>query len=75
MIADIEAGTFGQSNYDLGLADGSVDLLKTDLISADLWAEVQDLKQQILDGSVTVENISDADGVHARMSSLDVAEG
>ena len=75
MIADIEAGTFGQSNYDLGLADGSVDLLQTDLISADLWAEVQDLKQQILDGSVTVENIADADGVHARMSSVDVAEG
>jgi hypothetical protein len=40
-----------------------------------LWAEVQDLKQQILDGSVMVENIADADGVHARMSSVDVAEG
>ncbi len=75
MITDIEAGTFGQTNYDLGLADGSVDLLKTDLISADLWAEVQGLKQQILDGSVTVENIADADGVHERMSSVDVAEG
>jgi simple sugar transport system substrate-binding protein len=75
MITDIGAGTFGNTNYDLGLADGSVDLLQTDLIPADLWAEVQDLKQQILGGSVVVENIADADGVHARMSSVDVAEG
>ena len=75
MVADIEAGTFGKSNYDLGLADGSVDLLQTDLIPADVWAEIQDLKQQILDGQIKVEVVFDADGVHSRMSSVDVAEG
>ncbi len=75
MIEDINAGTFGESNYDLGLADGSVDLLQTDLIPDDIWAEVQDLKQQILDGEVVVENVSDADAVRERMSSVDAAEG
>jgi len=75
MVVDIEAGTFGQSNYDLGLADGSVDLLQTDLIPADVWTEIQDLKDQILAGDVVVEVVFDADGVHERMSSVDVAEG
>lgn len=75
MVADIEAGTFGESNYDLGLADGSVDLLQTDLISADLWAELQDIKQQIIDGELAVENVADADAVRDRMSSVEAAEG
>lgn len=75
MVADINAGTFGESNYDLSLADGSVDLLQTDLIPADVWAEVQALKQQIIDGDLTVEVVTDADAVRARMSSVDAAEG
>ncbi len=75
MVADIDAGTFGQSNYDLSLADGSIDLLKTDLIPADLWAEIQTLKQKIIDGQIKVEAVTDAGAVRARMSSVNAAKG
>lgn len=75
MVRDIEAGTFGNSGYALGAGDGSVSLLKTDLIPDDLWAELQDIKQQLLDGDIVVEIVTDADGVRSRMSSVDSAEG
>lgn len=75
MVDDINNGTFGNSPYDLSLADGSVDLLQTDQIPDDLWTEIQDLKQQIIDGEITVEAVFDAEGVHSRMSSVEINEG
>ncbi len=53
-IRDVEAGTFGDVNYDLNLATGGIALLKTDNISDDLWAEIQTAKEGIVDGSISV---------------------
>ena len=53
-IRDVEAGTFGDVNYDLNLATGGIALLKTDNISDDLWAEIQTAKDGIVDGSISV---------------------
>lgn len=70
MITDINAGTYGSKNYGLSLADGSISLLKTALISDEIWAEVEDIKAQIVAGTLKVENIQDADGVRSRMSNV-----
>ena len=40
MIEDLKADTFGTKNYQIGLADDSVRLLKTPQIPDDVWAEV-----------------------------------
>jgi len=53
-IRDVEAGTFGDVNYDLNLATGGIALLKTDNISDDLWAEIQTARDGIVDGSISV---------------------
>lgn len=65
MIADVKAGTFGTRNYDINLKDGSVDLLKTANIPDDVWTEVQAVRQDIIDGKITVTPKYDADSVHA----------
>ncbi len=75
MVQDIDAGTFGQSNYNLSLADGSIDLLKTDLIPNDLWAEIQTLKKKIIDGQIKVKAVTEASAVRALMSSVSAAKG
>lgn len=68
MIKDINAGTYGIRNYGLNLKNGSISLLKTPLITDAVWAEIEAIKASIIDGSLVVENIMDAAGVHSRMS-------
>ena len=53
-INDVEAGTFGSTNYDLNLATGGISLLQTSNISAELWSEIQTAKDGIVDGSISV---------------------
>jgi len=73
MIEDLKAGTFGTKGYTIGLADDSVRLLKTKHISDAVWDEIMAVRQQIIDGSVTVAEIYDAQEVRAMMSSVEAA--
>ena len=65
MIADLRDDTFGTKSYAIGLADDSVRLLETPQVDAADWAEVMDLRQQIIDGAITVEPVFDAEAVRA----------
>jgi basic membrane protein A len=53
-IADIGNDTFGEQGYELDLADGGISLLRTDQIDDETWSEIQDIKQQIIDGQIKV---------------------
>ena len=68
MINDVNAGTYGTRNYALNLKNGSISLLKTPLITDAIWAEIEAIKASIIDGSLVVENVTDAAGVRSRMS-------
>ncbi|MEP0322206.1 putative B6 ABC transporter substrate-binding protein [Bauldia litoralis] len=70
MIADLKADTFGNSGYEIGLKDDSVNLLKTPQIPDDVWAEIQALRQEIIDGGITVEPVFEATDVRAMMSDI-----
>ncbi|MCA0042477.1 putative B6 ABC transporter substrate-binding protein [Celeribacter litoreus] len=65
MIEDIRADKFGTRNYDINLADGSVALLKSPQIPDDVWAEVMEVQDEIIAGSLVIEPKFDADSVHA----------
>jgi basic membrane protein A len=53
-IADIGEGTFGEQGYELDLENGGISLLQTDLIDDETWQEIEDIKQQIIDGEIKV---------------------
>jgi simple sugar transport system substrate-binding protein len=53
-LEDIQDGTFGDEGYDLNVENGGMSLLQTDHIPDDVWAEVEDAKEGIIDGSVEV---------------------
>ncbi len=53
-IKDVEAGTFGDTNYVLNLETGGIALLKTDNIPDGLWSELETAKAGIIDGSIEV---------------------
>jgi simple sugar transport system substrate-binding protein len=73
MVDDLKAGTFGTKRYSIGLADDSVRLLNTKHISDAAWKDVMGVRQQIIDGSVDVPEIYDAQEVRALMSSVEAA--
>ncbi len=73
MIEDLKADKFGTRGYKIGLADDSVALLKTAHIPDDAWAALSDLRQQIIDGKIKVDEIYDAQAVRAMMSSVSAA--
>ena len=73
MIDDLKAGTFGTKGYTIGLADDSVRLLKTKHISDGAWNDIMAVRQKIIDGSVSVPEIYDAQEVRALMSSVEAA--
>ena len=54
MIEDLKADTFGTKNYAIGLADDSVQLLKTKHIPDDVWAEVMEVRDEIIGGKIKV---------------------
>jgi len=49
-------------------------LLKTSHIPADIWSKLMAIRDQIVDGSITVEKITDAQKVRALMTSVDAKE-
>ncbi|VAW05909.1 hypothetical protein MNBD_ACTINO01-1313 [hydrothermal vent metagenome] len=53
-IKDVEAGTFGDSNYVLNLESGGIALLKTDNIPDGLWSEIETARDGVIDGSILV---------------------
>ncbi|MCX7685494.1 MAG: BMP family protein [Acetobacteraceae bacterium] len=70
MVEDIRAGRFGSRRYTIGLADGSVRLLRTRHITDAEWAEVEAVKQRIVSGEVQVPYVADAAAVRALMSDV-----
>lgn len=73
MIEDLKADTFGTKSYAISLADDSVKLLKTPQVDDALWAEIMDMRQQIIDGAITMEPIFDAEAVRAMVTVSEVA--
>ncbi|MEB8386596.1 BMP family protein [Rhodobacteraceae bacterium KMM 6894] len=66
MIEDLKADKYGLHGYSIGLADDSVKLLKTPQITDDAaWAEIMDLRDQIIAGDVVVEPKFDVEDVRA----------
>jgi simple sugar transport system substrate-binding protein len=53
------------------LKDDSVKLLHTKYIPDDVWKQIADLRQQIIDGKIVIEPIFDAQKVRALMTSVD----
>jgi simple sugar transport system substrate-binding protein len=74
MVEDLKADTFGTKGYAIGLADDSVKLLKSKYIPEDVWAELMKTRDEIIGGSIKVEPIWDAEGVHALMTSTTINE-
>ena len=70
MVEDLKAGKFGTHEYAIHLADDSVRLLHSKHIPDDVWAEIEKVRAQIIDGSVKVDRIEDAQKVRALMSSV-----
>lgn len=63
MIEDLRADAFGTKSYAISLAEDSVRLLETPQVDEAAWEEVMALRQQIIDGEITVEPIFDAERV------------
>ncbi len=72
MVEDLKSGKFGTVGYKIGLEDDSVRLLKTKHIPGDIWDGLMTVRQQIIDGSVPVAEVYDAEDVRALMTSVDV---
>jgi basic membrane protein A and related proteins len=53
-IEDIGNDTFGEKSYELDLENGGISLLRTDKIDDETWSELEDIKQQIIDGEIKV---------------------
>ncbi len=75
MILDVNAGTFGSRPYTIGLADGSVRLLKTPAISDALWGELEKNRERILKGDLKLAPIVDAAQVRALMTAVQAPGG
>lgn len=74
MIQDLKDDTFGTKRYAITLADDSVQLLQTDLIPDDVWAEIQEIREQIVAGDITIEPIFEATAVRGLMTDVTAAE-
>ena len=70
MIEDLKANKFGTHAYPIQLADESVRLLHSKHIPDKVWAEVDAVRTQIIDGKLKVAPIFDAVGVRALMNSV-----
>jgi simple sugar transport system substrate-binding protein len=71
MIQDLKNDTFGTKNYQIGLADDSVRLLKTPQIPDDVWAEIMAIRDDIISGKIKVEPTFDAAAVHERVTAVE----
>jgi basic membrane protein A and related proteins len=69
MVEDLRSNKFGTHPYPLRLADGSVYLLHSKYIPAEVWTDIEAVRQQIVNGRLKVEPIFDAERVRALMTS------
>ena len=74
MVEDLKSDEFGTKHYKISLADDSVKLLKTSHIPDDIWSELMIMREAIIDGKITVEQVSDAQEVRKLMSSVEAGE-
>jgi simple sugar transport system substrate-binding protein len=70
MVEDLKSDTFGTKGYAIQLSDDSVQLLHSKHIPDNVWNDVMAIRQQIIDGSLKVEPVWEADKVRALMSSV-----
>jgi simple sugar transport system substrate-binding protein len=70
MVEDINAGKLGSRRYTIGLADGSVRLLRTEGIPAAVWQEIEQVKARIESGELQVPYVADAAQVRAAMTDV-----
>ena len=61
----LAAGTFGDEILYLSVANDSIRLLRTDFIPADVWAEVEKIKADVVSGAVEVPEARDKAAVEA----------
>ena len=71
MVEDLKADRFGTRPYKMGLADGSVELLHSKHIPDAVWAQISDIRKDIISGKIKVEPIYDAQKVRALMTAVD----
>ena len=70
LITQLQDGTFGEV-YTMSLENDGVHLLDLqDRASAETIAQVEAIQAQIVDGTITVSAIGDADGMHQRLDEL-----
>lgn len=74
MVEDLQAGTFGTKRYKIGLADNSVQLLKTAHIPAEVWDDLSAVRESIVSGETEVSLVTDAQEVRALMTSVEAKE-
>ncbi len=53
-VTDIQNGTYGKHAYNLTLGNGGISMLKTQYISAPVWAQMQAAKAKIVSGAIKV---------------------
>lgn len=62
-IKDLESGTFGETIYELTVANGGLSLQETETLKGDTLEAVEKAKAAIVDGTVTVERTTDLEAV------------
>jgi basic membrane protein A len=70
MVEDLKNNRFGTHGYTIRLADDSVRLLHTHHIPDAVWAEIQGVRQQIINGKITVQLVWDAQTVRSMMTTV-----
>jgi simple sugar transport system substrate-binding protein len=70
MVEDINAGTLGSRRYTIGLADGSVRLLRSEHIPDSTWTEIEQAKARIVSGDLQIPYVADAAQVRAMMTDV-----
>jgi basic membrane protein A len=71
MVEDLKADRFGTHPYKISLADDSLQMLQTKHIPDAVWAQIMDLRKDIIDGKIKIEPVYDAQKVRAMMTSVD----
>ncbi len=71
LIKDLQNGTFGENSYALNLQDKSTYLLKSPYIPEDVWTDVMALQNEILQGTLRVEENYEVAPVHTLVQRLD----
>jgi basic membrane protein A len=67
----LKADRFGTHPYKISLADDSLQLLQTKHIPDAVWAQIMDIRKDLIDGKIKIEPLYDAQKVRALMTSVD----